>query len=792
MATGTRVKTQCYHCGEDCDNIIQFDDKPFCCDGCKMVYRLLNKSDLCDYYNLNTAPGINRKTTICKDKFAFLDDAAIAGQLISFRDAEQTRVTFYLPQMHCSSCLYLLENLHRLNPAIVSSRVNFPAKEITIIFSTGISLRKVAELLAETGYEPYISLNDIKQAKPKAERHMLYKLGIAGFCFANIMLLSFPEYLGLDGGQDYLTGLFRIMNCLLALPVVFYSALPFYKSAIGGLKHKFLNIDAPIVLAIAVTFSRSMYEIISGTGSGYFDSMTGIVFFMLAGRILQDRTYQQLSFDRDYTSYFPIAVTVIKNNGETPVALPSVKTGDTLLIHHDELVPADGILTRGKAWIDYSFVTGESIPVLKEVGEIVYAGGRQTGSNIEVLTVKDVSQSYLTNLWENAGAKVVVKQTSFVHLLSRYFTYILFSIAIITAIYWLRHDVHTVWRAVTAILIVACPCALLLSNTFTNGHILRILSRHKIYLKNAGVIEGMAKADYIVFDKTGTLTYANDEEVTYQGQPLNILQKASVARLASQSNHPLSRAIANNLYKKTNLVVTGFKERPGLGIEGEIQLKKYRLGSAGFIKGVTRDVKNDTIVWLEEDGVILGSFTFSNHYRDVEGLVAALSTKHKMAVLSGDNDSEKQRLQQLLGNNVPLLFFQKPEDKLHFIQTQQRAGHKVMMIGDGLNDAPSLQQSDVGIAVADGINNFTPACDAIIEASQLPLLHKFIRLCIINKRIVIASFILSILYNIVGLSFAVQGKLSPLIAAILMPASSLSILLLTFGGSYLYAKYLKL
>lgn len=792
MATVTTVKTQCYHCGEDCDTIIAFDDKAFCCDGCKMVYKLLNKSELCEYYNLNNAPGINRKTSIRKNKFAFLDDEAIASRLISFKDGEQTRVTFYLPQMHCSSCLYLLENLHKLDAAVISSRVNFPAKEITIIFSTATSLRKVAELLADTGYEPYISLNDIKQAKPKAARHMLYKLGVAGFCFANIMLLSFPEYLGLDADRDNLTGLFRIMNFILALPVVFYSAIPFYTSAIGGLKHRFLNIDAPIVLAIAVTFGRSIYEILTGTGSGYFDSMSGIVFFMLAGRIAQDRTYAQLSFDRDYTSYFPVAVTVIKNTAEVPVALPSVKTGDTLLIHHDELVPADGILTKGKAWIDYSFVTGEAIPVLKEVGEIVYAGGRQTAGSIEVLTVKDVSQSYLTTLWENADAKTAVKQTSFVHLLSRYFTYILFAIAFITAIYWFRNDAHVAWRAVTSILIVACPCALLLSNTFTNGHILRILSRHKIYLKNAGVIEGMAKTDYVVFDKTGTLTYANDEEVKYTGNPLSVLQQAAIAKLAAQSNHPLSRVIAKKLHQKTPVAVTGFKELPGQGIEGAIQHKKYRLGSPGFIKSVSAGTQQQTEVWAEEDGETLGCFTFSNHYRNVDSLMAALSTNHKMAVLSGDNDSEKQHLEQLLGKKVPLLFYQKPEDKLRFIKTQQQAGCKVMMIGDGLNDAPSLQQSDVGIAVADGINNFTPACDAIIEASQLPLLHKFMRLCSINKRIVIASFILSILYNIVGLSFAVQGKLSPLIAAILMPASSLSILLLTFGSSYLFAKYLKL
>ncbi|MEJ0105961.1 MAG: hypothetical protein WDO19_26920 [Bacteroidota bacterium] len=208
---------------------------------------------------------------------------------------------------------------------------------------------------------------------------MVFQLGIAGFCFGNIMLMSFPEYLGIDAAETGLRSIFRWINLGLALPVLLYSALPFYLSAWKSLKHKFLNIDAPIALAVIITFIRSVYEVTSGRGGGYFDSMTGIVFFMLAGRILQDKTYRQLSFERDYTSYFPISVSVLKDEKEIPTVLPDIKPGNTMLIHNEELIPADGILTRGKAFIDYSFVTGESLPVLKETGELVYAGGKQTG-----------------------------------------------------------------------------------------------------------------------------------------------------------------------------------------------------------------------------------------------------------------------------------------------------------------------------------------------------------------------------------------------------------------------------
>lgn len=769
--------------------------KIFCCEGCKMVYQILDQNELCEYYNLNDAPGINQRIAVRKDKFAFLDDKKIQEQLISFRNEEQLHVTFYLPQMHCSSCLYLLENLHRLDAGIVSCKVNFTRKEATIVLLTQeTSLRKLAETLTAIGYEPYISLNDLKEKRPGIDKGLVYRLGIAGFCFGNIMLMSFPEYLGIDSSEKALLDLFRWINFGLAIPVFLYSSYPFYASSWKSLKHKFLNIDAPIALAIIITFIRSAYEVISGTGGGYFDSMTGIVFFMLAGRILQDKTYRQLSFERDYSSYFPIAVSVIKDNKETPTTLPDIKHGDTLLIHHEELIPADGILTKGKAFIDYSFVTGESIPVLKEVGEIIYAGGKQTAGNIEVLVVKEVAQSYLTNLWNRSELKKdnTKKGVSFVHLLSRYFTYIVLSIAIITGIYWSFQDPSKLWPAVTAIFIIACPCALLLSNTFTNGNILRILGRNHFFLRNAQVIENIGKTDHIVFDKTGTLTATLEQDIAYEGSTLTADQREQVAALAACSSHPLSKSLVKYLDAGKKYIVSSFTEITGKGIEGMVNGQLLKLGSYDFVMNDTKR-EMGTSVFVSFDNTLQGYFLFTNHYRKpVPGLVKQLKHQYRLSVLSGDNDHEKENLRKLLGQDATLLFHQGPEDKLNYIKNLQENGEKVMMIGDGLNDAGALHQSDTGIAVAEQTNNFTPASDAIIEARQLSLLPTFIRLCQVNRRIVIASFVLSIVYNIAGLFFAVQGTLSPLIAAILMPSSSLSILLITFGSSSLVARRMKL
>lgn len=789
-------KAKCYHCGDVCfSGSISVAGKLFCCEGCKLVYRLLNQNDLCEYYNLNETPGITQRIKVRKDKFAFLDDESIQGKLISFRDEKQVHASFYLPQMHCSSCLYLLENLHKLHSGIISSKVNFTRKEADIVFNSNkISFREVAELLAGTGYEPYISLNDLQQKRPSVNKSLIYRLGVAGFCFGNVMLMSFPEYFGIDAGETSLRAIFRWMNFFLAIPVFLYSVWPFYESSWKSLKHCFLNIDAPIALAIIITFIRSGWEVITASGSGYFDSMTGIVFFMLAGRILQDKTYRQLSFERDYTSYFPVAVSVLKDGVEVPTVLPSIKPGDTLIIHNEELIPADGILTRGKAFVDYSFVTGESIPVSKDTGELVYAGGKQTGGNIEILVVKEVAQSYLTSLWSREEFKQEApKPASFVHLLSRWFTYIVLIIAASAAVYWKLHDSARVWSAVTAIFIIACPCALLLSNTFTNGNILRILGRNHFYLRSAQTIESLADITHVVFDKTGTLTSNLEQQIDYEGSPLTELQLQKLAALANCSNHPLSRMLAKKMsvYNKGTFT-DAFKETSGEGIEGYIGDEIVKIGSEKFVTGKTGIVL-ETSVFVSFDNKPWGCFHFSNHYRDGSpGLLKELRKRYNLSVLSGDNEMEEQNLRKLFGERSTLLFHQKPEDKLIYIKKLQSKGEKVMMIGDGLNDAGALKQSDVGVAISEQTNNFTPASDAIIEAKRFTDLGKFIKVCRANKKIVKGSFILSIVYNLIGLFFAVQGTLFPLIAAILMPSSSLSILLITFGSSSLLASKMKL
>ncbi len=283
----------------------------------------------------------------------------------------------------------------------MQARVHFLKKEVNITFChSSLSLRSLVELLQSVGYTPDISLATSAKPKPNKRNNLILKIAIAGFCFGNVMLLSLPDYLDADFSLSptYRT-FFSYLTLLLSLPVFFYSASSYFSGAIKGLRHRLLTLDVPIVLGLLTLFGRSSYEVFTQTGTGYFDSLTGLVFFLLIGKWYQNKTYQALSYDRDYASYFPIAVTRLVNQQEVTTPLKDIQVGDQLLIRHQELIPADAILLRGEARIDYSFVTGESEPVEKVSGDYLYAGGKQQGGPLTIELRKPVANSYLTDLW---------------------------------------------------------------------------------------------------------------------------------------------------------------------------------------------------------------------------------------------------------------------------------------------------------------------------------------------------------------------------------------------------------
>lgn len=773
METITRTDLCCYHCGQPCGEPFWLDDKPFCCTGCRTVYEILNENGLCTYYTLDKAPGI-RQTETDTSIYACLDDANVKARFLEFDSASFARARFIVPSIHCVSCIWLLENLRRLEPGILRSEVNYARKSILIDFNPSqVALSRIAQRMAVLGYAPQINLDAGARKPSAANQQLILKLAVAAFCFGNVMLFSFPEYLGLDAAEFDLKEVFSWLNLALSVPVFLYSGADYLRSAITAFTQRRINIDVPIAAGLVALMARSTWDIVTASGPGYFDSLTGLVFFLLVGRWFQGKTYESLAFDRDFKSYFPLAVERSDGLNWRPVVVHEIREGDTIRIRNGEIIPSDSRLLDDKALIDYSFVTGESEPVSAQAGDLLYAGGRLVGVPVRMMVERKIAQSYLTSLWNNQVFQKDSKDDrSAMDKIATWFTWAVVFIAFATAIGWYIHDSSQVWLNVTAVLIVACPCALALTAPFTYGNMMRVFGRAGFYLKNAQVIERMAKTDAVVFDKTGTVTHGK-EMVKFTGI-LDENEMTWIKGLAACSTHPLSRILYNSLPEIKAMTVDAFAEYEGQGIEGTVAGTPVRVGSAEFT-GAQSVATQGSAVFVSIDGTVRGYFTIGTSLRPgIADMIRRLGKRCK-GLVSGDSAVGGQLMKGIFPDDADLRFSQSPQDKLDYVRDLQSQGHVVTMVGDGLNDAGALRQCDVGVAVTDDTGVFTPASDGIIKGEMVRNLDVFFALSRSAVKILRAGFIISFLYNTIALSFAVTGLLTPLYAAILMPLSSISV-----------------
>ena len=418
------------------------------------------------------------------------------------------------------------------------------------------------------------------------------------------------------------------------------------------------------------------------------------------------------------------------------------------------------------------------MPVSKKSGDKLFAGGKQLSGVLEIEALASVSQSYLTQLWSNDVFNLD-KSSSFKTLtdkISKNFTIFVLSIAFLSTLFWLFYDASKALNVFTAVLIIACPCAIALAAPFTLGNLLRIFGKKKFYLKNATVIEQLASINSIIFDKTGTLTTSKEETISYNGTALDHQEKSILKSALRASNHPLSRALYKTFAEVETIAISNYKEVVGHGIEVKYKEDKLKLGSSSFVNNDHEIKSLDTSVHISFNNIYNGKFTFKNSYRKgVNSLFRSLNNEYDLAVLSGDNEGEKDFLQENFPKETKLLFNQKPNDKLEVVAAFQKENKNVAMIGDGLNDAGALAQSNVGISLSENINVFSPACDAILDASQFDKIEDFFKASKKAMTIIKYCFLLSLCYNVVGLYFAVTSQLRPVVAAILMPLSSISV-----------------
>ncbi|MEY5132472.1 MAG: hypothetical protein RLZZ198_476 [Bacteroidota bacterium] len=769
----------CFHCGDKVGKKpIQFDDKSFCCIGCKGVYQLLKENQLSDFYSYESNPGVKPQSSI-QDKYAFLDLPEIHQRFIKFEDERIAKVTLSLPNIHCSSCIFLLENVHRANSSIIQSQVNFTKKEASITFLTKeIQLSELALFFDRIGYPP-----NFQQKKETIVRNSSFtlKLGLAGFAFGSIMLWSFPEYTGI-GAEDHVFRSFTSwLTFIVSLPILLYSASEYYVSAYKSLRAKHLNIDIPITLGIIALYAQSLYSIIMGQGPGYMDSFAGFIFFLLIGKWFQNRTYQSLSFDRDYTSYFPLAVRKINQDTEEIIPIEAVKSGDIIKIRHQEIIPCDSILMDEMAEIDYSFVTGESVGVSVAKNSVLYAGGKLLNASIAVEVKEHTDRSYLTQLWnEQLDKKKSTTYQRYQDVVASYFLWAVLVICVISILIYLIIAPELTMKVVVSVLIVACPCALALSTPFAFGNAMRKMGQLGLYLKNSDVVEKLADINVVVLDKTGTLTDTRLTEVI-QILPIEKSSDLSIIKtMVESSTHPISSAIYNQLSTISDnheaVHFDSFDERIGNGLIAKIDRDIYKLGSANF----TNQHMGVNGVFFTKNETLITYFSVHSTYREgISLLLNQIKFIHEIYVLSGDNNKELSALLDFGLNEQHIYFNQTPTSKLEFIESLQNKGKQVMMVGDGLNDAAALAQANVGIAISEDMFKFTPSSDAILDANQLNRIPDFISISKFSKVVLKICLVFSITYNITGIYFAVTAQLTPLVAAVLMPMSSITIVALS-------------
>jgi len=447
-----------------------------------------------------------------------------------------------------------------------------------------------------------------------------------------------------------------------------------------------------------------------------------------------------------------------------------------------------------QAVVDYSFVTGETEPVLRGVGDRLFAGGKQMGGAIAIETLKPVSQGYLSSLWaqEAWNKRRSDSLDTLTDRFGRWFTAVVVAVALGAAIGWWSHDPGRALKAAVSVLIVACPCALALAAPFATGTAQRILGRHAVFLRDARVVEALGRVDAVVFDKTGTLTDATAAELYFTGRALAPSERDQVAAVACGSAHPHAVRLARTRGAAAGQrPVLGFREVPGCGLEGCVDGRRVRLGSAAWLRegGVGAPEAGPRLgaaVHVAIEGEYRGCFELVNPLRPrVEAAVRALGGRYRLHLLSGDRgrDRERDRWAPLFAGEGAMRFEQSPEDKRRFLEALQAAGQRVLMVGDGLNDAGALKQADVGVAVVAGQGAFSPASDVILEATQVRELPALLHFGQRVLRVVGWGFVISSVYNVAGIGMAAAGWLSPLFCAVLMPLSSISVVGFVCGAT---------
>jgi P-type Cu+ transporter len=777
--------TACRHCGDPCPAPESASaGGPFCCGGCAAVYAFLNGNGLGAFYACDTPPGATQRSASRHGGgFTALDDPAVAARVLKVDSPTLSCAVFEVPGLHCASCVWLVERLWGIDPRIVRVEVDLVRRSAQVWFRPDrMAVRQVAELLAAVGYPPDLPREVVHSSVTSERRRLYLQIGLAGFAFGNVMVFSIPRYASGSVLEAPFQQLFDVLNIGLATPVLLYSASDYLRRAWRAVTMMRLTLDVPIALGLLALYVRSVADILSGRGPGFMDSFAGLVFFLLVGRLFQQYAFDRIHFDRTYRSFLPLTVPVARGDGWTPTAIEALRAGDRISLRPHEVVPADAVLVDQSGTVDYAFVTGESTPVALSRGDRIHAGGRVVDRTLALDVTQSVEHTHLARLW-NHPAFATDRRHWITDVSARFggwFTVATLALAAGGALAWLP-DTGMAVQVASAVLIIACPCALTLAAPVTLGTAMSQLAPRGLFLKEPAVALDLSRIDTIVFDKTGTLT--GGDALADPPADVSDVDWRHVRRLAAESAHPVSRAIGGG--KGASGSVVDCVEVAGAGLRGVVDGCDVAIGTPAFVSATTgARIDPDAAVSgaaLAIGGRFRGWVRLSATVRSgVERAVAALARTHDVWLLSGDSGVDAPRWATFFGDR--LRYRQSPEDKLAFVQARTAAGGHVMMVGDGLNDAGALAAADVGLAVSDDTACLAPACDALIRGRALAELPALLRYARQARQVIVLCFAVSVVYNVLGLALALQGRLTPLATAVLMPVSSLTVIGLSAGA----------
>ncbi|MGN4979986.1 heavy metal translocating P-type ATPase [Aeromonas dhakensis] len=785
----------CFHCGEpvpagsryalEIKGIVQ----PMCCPGCQAVAETILECGLASYYEHRTAPGT--KGELVPEELAALTHYDLAEVQQDFVTDSATgshkvrEIQLTVEGLTCAACAWLIERhlgnlagLHYIN-------VNTTTHRARIKWDPDrLSLSDILKGFAKIGYRAYPFQTHQQEALyAKEVRSYMFRLALAGLGSMQVMMCAVALYMDLFiSVEEEFMVYFKWISLLLSTPIMIYSAQPFYVGAWRSLRQGHLSMDVSVSLALIGAFVASMWATVFNTGEVYYDSITMFVFFLLLGRFLELRARRKASeSSSNLARLVPIMATRLDEDGEHEVAAKTLQVGDRVRVLAGATLPADGIILLGQASLNESMLTGEQLPLLKQAGDAVYAGTINTDAPLEIRVSHRIEESRLAQimrLQDHAlDDKPAIAQMA--DVLSRHFILVLLFIAAGVWTFWHFHQPEQAFWVTLAVLVATCPCALSLATPTALTSATARLTRAGILLRRGHVLDVLTRANRIVMDKTGTLTTGNISLTSTEA--LGNLDEArclAIARtLEAYSEHPIARAFRSNAADDAVLLAAS-KVTPviGHGIEGVIEGRHYRLGSARWlgISDAQETQADGLVIYLADEDRALARFLLTDTLRpDAKALIQAFKAAGlKTTILTGDSSAQADEVARELGVDE-LIKGVTPDGKLVYLKEHEARGDISIMVGDGINDAPVLAGAHASFAMAGGTDLAKNSADAILLADDLSRLLDARALALRTRKIIKENFAWSIGYNLLVLPLAASGWLPPYVAAAGMSLSSL-------------------